>query len=105
MKKTVKQIISGLVIFGVTLAAGFVITAVSFNLFDSLTANQMKLIFAVDVLSIVAVATGAWYFFDSKKAKARRKRELEKRHFERIKQKETEMTEINKLINFTNFAA
>lgn len=105
MKKTAKQIISGVVIFGVTLAVGFVITAVSFNLFDSMTANQMRLIFAVDVLSLIAAGAGAWYFFDSKKAKARRKRELEKRHLERIQQRETEMAEINKLINFTNFAA
>ncbi len=105
MKKTVKQIISTLVISGVTLAAGFAITGISFNLFDDLTPNQMKVLFAVDVLSLAVIAVSVWYFFESKRIKARRKKELEKRHQQRIIQRENEMREINKLINFSNFAA
>ena len=46
MKKTGKKLIQSLVIWVVTLAAGFLITYVSFNLFDNLTANQLKLLFA-----------------------------------------------------------
>lgn len=100
MKKSVKQLILSIVISGVTLAAGFIITAVSFNLFDALTPNQMKILFAADVLSLSAIATGVWYFFDSKKARAKRKKEMKKRHSERIRNYEKEMAEISELINF-----
>ncbi len=105
MKKTVKQIISALVISGVTLAAGFAITGISFNLFDNLTSNQMKVLFAIDILSLAVIATSVWYFFEMKRIKARRKRLLEKRHKKRIEQFENDLKEINKLIDFSNFAA
>lgn len=105
MKKTVKQIISALVISTVTLAAGFAITGISFNLFDNLTSNQMKVLFAIDILSLAVIATSVWYFFEMKRIKARRKRLLEQRHKKRIEQFENDLKEINKLIDFSNFAA
>ena len=40
MKKTVKKIITGILITTITLAAGFGITILSFNLFDNLTDNR-----------------------------------------------------------------
>lgn len=105
MKKTVKQIISGLIITAVTLIAGFGITFLSFNLFDTLSSNQMKVLFAIDILSLSAAAAGVWYFFESKKANARRKKAFEERHKKRIEQREKEMKEINSIVNFSNFAA
>ncbi|MGN1202724.1 MAG: hypothetical protein ACI4RF_05460, partial [Eubacterium sp.] len=81
------------------------ITMISFNLFDSLSANQMKVLFAIDVLSLAAIATGVWYFFESKKAKARRRNALEKRHYERIEQIKKQTNEINNVVNYSNFAA
>lgn len=105
MKKSVKKIISGFIITAVTLIAGFGITMVSFNLFDTLTANQMKILFAIDVLSLAAAASGVWYFFESKKAEKNRKKAFEKRHNERMEQREKELKEINNLISYSDFAA
>lgn len=105
MKKTFKKFITALTIFTVTLIAGFAITGISFNLFESLTSNQMKIIFSVDILSLAIIAISVWYFFESRKIKEQRKKELEKRHQKRIIQRENELSEINKIINFSNFAA
>lgn len=67
MNKTIKKIISSIIISSITLGIGFGITMVSFNLFGTLTPNQMKLLFAVDVICLVAVV-GAFLFFSTRKA-------------------------------------
>lgn len=105
MKKSVKQIILGAIITVSTLVVGFGITMLSFHLFDTLTSNQMKILFTIDILSLAAAATGVWYFFDSKKSKAKREKEFMERHNKRIQQRQNEINDINKLINFSNFAA
>lgn len=105
MKKSVKKLFSALLITTVTLIAGFGITMLSFNLFDSLTANEMKILFTADVLLLSAAAAGVWFFSESKKCKTRRKKEFEKRRRERIEKREKNLDEINSIINFSNFAA
>lgn len=105
MKKQVKKIISGIIIMAVTLAAGFGITALSFNLFEGMSANQMKILFAADIIILALTATGVWYFSEAKSIKARKQNEFEKRRKSRISEREKELQEINKIINFSNFAA
>lgn len=105
MKKTLKQIISGVIIMGITLAAGFGISLLSFNLFKALTPNQMKLLFTFDVFLLSAAATAVWYFFDCKNAKNRRKKEFQKRRNSRIEKNQKQWQELSEIINLTNFAA
>lgn len=69
MKKSLKQFISGLIICAVTLAFGFAITAVSFNLFDTLTTGQMKTLFALDVVSLITAGGLAFFLSETKREK------------------------------------
>ncbi len=105
MKKSVKKLVWSFLITTATLIAGFAITFISFRLFDQLTANQMKILFAADILVLAAAATGVWYFYESKKAKKRRRKAFEKRHNERVAERKREIEEINKIISRTNIAA
>ncbi len=105
MKKTVKKIITGILITAITLAAGFGITILSFNLFDNLTDNQMKILFAIDVFSLSVSALGVMYFFESKKYKEQKRKAFEKRKLERIEEKDAQLRELNEIINCSNFAA
>ena len=50
MKKTLKKLFKSILITTVTLLSGFGITSISFNLFGTLTSNEMKLFLAIDVL-------------------------------------------------------
>ena len=43
MKNSIKKLLKGLFITTVTLFAGFGITALTFNLFETLTSNEMKI--------------------------------------------------------------
>lgn len=105
MKKSTKQFITGTIIFLVTAAIGFTITAISFNLFEVMTRNQMRLIFAVDVMILLAVGTISWFVYESKTAQKARKKQQSKNRQKRIEELNNENEEILKLINCTNFAA
>lgn len=104
MKKTTKEFLTLSLILLVTLVAGFGVTAVSFNLFNALTPNQMKVLFAIDVVMLCMVATGVWYFFDSKKAKAKRRVQIQKRHQAQIMSYNEEIDNISEIINLINAA-
>lgn len=105
MKKSVNKIITLALITGVTLALGFGITAISFNLFGELSVNQMRILFAVDVLSLLAVCTFTHFFLEGKKAQAKRQRELEKRHSERVRSFNDDFSQIEKIIKTDAFVA
>lgn len=105
MKKQFKQIISCITIMVVTLIAGFTITTLSLNLFDNMSTNQLRLLFLVDILLLLGCGAGAWYFFESKRMKAKKEKAFQKRRESRICRREQEMQGINEIINFTNFAA
>lgn len=84
MKKSVQKLFKGLLIATVTLLCGFGICAIFFNLFDTLTANEMKIFVALDVIILLTVG-GIFYYIDEKKAKNKiKEREFEKRHNERV---------------------
>lgn len=86
MKKSIKKLFKGLFITTVTLLSGFGICAISFNLFGTLTANEMKIFVAIDIITL-AVAAGIFYYIDERKAKAKRKeKEFQKRHLQRVEQ-------------------
>ena len=63
MKKTLKKLFKSILITTVTLLSGFGITSISFNLFGTLTANEMKLFLAIDVIILVFVG-GVFYYID-----------------------------------------
>lgn len=69
MKKSLKQFVSGLVICIATLLFGFAITALSFNLFETLTSNQMKVLFAVDIICLIMAGGLAFFLSETKKEK------------------------------------
>lgn len=84
MKKSVQKLFKGLLITTVTLLCGFVICAIFFNLFGTLTANEMKIFVALDIIILLTVG-GIFYCIDEKKAKNKiKEKEFEKRHNERI---------------------
>ena len=68
MKKSVQKLFKGLLITTVTLLCGFGICAIFFNLFGTLTANEMKIFVALDVIILLTVG-GIFYYIDEKKAK------------------------------------
>lgn len=105
MKRQIKNFIKAVLISISSLMAGIAITAVSFNLFDSLTNNQMKLLFALDVICLAVLGTIIYFIVESKKVRDRRKKEFEKRHNSRIAQRNDQMRDIFKIINQTDFAA
>lgn len=80
MHKTAKKIIASILISAATLATGFALTMVSFNLFDYLTTNQMRLLFAIDFICLIAVGGIFLYLSDNKEKKAKRRRYAEKRN-------------------------
>lgn len=105
MKKNKKQIITGIIIFTVTLIAGFGITVLSFSLFDTLSRNQMRFLFALDIILLIASGGGAYLFSEAKK-KSREKKELfEKRHNNRVAEKNEMMNGIYDIIESKNYAA
>lgn len=84
MKKSVRKLFKGLLITTVTLLCGFGICAIFFNLFGTLTANEMKIFVALDVIILLTVG-GIFYCIDEKKAKKKiKEKEFEKRHNERV---------------------
>lgn len=105
MKKSVIKLITGIIIIAITLAAGFGITMLSFNLFENLTDNQMKILFAIDVSALSLSALGVMYFFESKKHKEQKRKAFEKRRNERIEHRDAQLRELNNIINCSNFAA
>ena len=105
MKKNKKQIITGIIIFTVTLIAGFGITVLTFSLFDTLSRNQMRFLFALDIILLIASGGGVYLFSEAKK-KSREKKELfEKRHNGRVAEKNKMMSGIYDIIESKNFAA
>lgn len=100
-----KVILKSVIIFLTTLFVGFGITAFSFNLFHDLTQNQMRLLFALDVISLIAIGGGVMYFFESKKAKKRREQELQERHNKRVELRKAQYKDIDVIIAKNKFAA
>lgn len=105
MNSKSNKIIKGILIFSVTLLSGFGITALSFNLFDALTQNQMRLLFAVDILLIIAVGIIVWFIYESGKLKKKKQKEFEQRHNERVKAKSAQMKDIEIIIAKNKYAA
>ena len=73
MKKSVQKLFKGLLITTVTLFADLEFVQFSFNLFGTLTANEMKIFVALDVIILLTVG-GIFYCIDEKKAKNKKKR-------------------------------
>lgn len=105
MNKRTKQLIEGTVIFISTLVIGFIITILSFKLFDSLSQNQMRILFAVDFIMLIASAGGVMLYFESEKNKKREKKEFEKRHNKRVEERQAQLKDIESIISGRNFAA
>lgn len=105
MNKKSNKIIKGLLIFSVTLLSGFSITALSFELFDVLTQNQMRLLFAVDVLLISAIGAVVWFLFESGRLKRKKQKLFEQRHNERVMAKNAQMKDIDIIIAKNKYAA
>lgn len=105
MKNSTKKFLSGLTITIVTMATGFVITAISFNLFDVLTRNQMRLVFAIDVIILLVIGTISWFIYEKKQLKEKRKKEIELRHNRRVREINKQNQEIINIISRTNIAA
>lgn len=83
MKNSIKKLLKGLFITTVTLFAGFGITALTFNLFKTLTSNEMKIFFALDVAILLAVGT-VFFLIEDENKKKKKQQEFEKRHLERV---------------------
>lgn len=105
MKNSAKKFLSGLAITAITMATGFIITAISFNLFETLTQNQMRLVFAIDVIILLVIGTISWFIYENKQLKEKRKKETELRHIKRVREINKQNQEIINIISRTNIAA
>ncbi|MDE5984136.1 MAG: hypothetical protein K2H13_02650, partial [Eubacterium sp.] len=70
-----------------------------------MSANQMKILFAVDIIVLSLTATGVWCFFEAKSVKIKKQNAFEQRRKNRISKQKKEMQGINEIINLSNFAA
>ncbi len=104
MKKSIKKILSSILITTVTLITGFLITAVSFSLYDKLSINQMRLLFAFDIICILIIGMAAWFIYETKKSREKKRRTFEYKHRKRVADNES-FDEILNTIKSTNFAA
>lgn len=100
-----KQILKGILIFFTTLFSGFGITVISFNLFDTMTPAQMKILFTFDVLSLITIGAIVYLFNENKRLAKKKEEERAKRHNDRIAEMENEMKDFFKIIDNSNFAA
>lgn len=105
MKKSTKKIVGGILIFAVTLIVGFGITCISFNLFNNMSINQMRLVFAVDIIVLLITGACAWFIYEGKEAKKQRELEFSHRHNERLKAVEKRNNELFNLTQNGNYAA
>lgn len=105
MRKSLKQVLTGIIIFAVTAATGFIITTVSFNLFDTMSQNQMKIIFAVDVVILLFVGTISWFICESASSNKKSRKKYIKNRQKQLDELKKQNEEILNLINCTNFAA
>ncbi len=65
----------------------------------------MRLLFAIDVLLIIAVGTIVWLLFESVKLKKKKQKEFEHRHNERVKAMNAQMKDIEIIIAKNKYAA
>jgi len=105
MKKETKKIITGLIISLTTLAAGYAVTMLSFNIFGDLSVNQMRAVFAGDIIALLIAGGATYYYYENKRMKEIRKKEFEERHQQRIEKRLRENEEINRLIFQSNKVA
>lgn len=105
MRNNKKQIITGIIIFLVTLIAGFSITAISFNLFEVLTRNQMRALFAFDIISLLMVGACVLLFTQSRKSRQVKEKRLVENHNKRVERRNNELREIEIIIAKNKFAA
>lgn len=105
MKKTLKQIIEEILICIVTLAAGALISSISFNLFDTLTRSQVRVLFAIDIIILLVIGTAALLIYESKQSKKEREARFRERHSKRIENHKKRMSGIDKIISYSNYAA
>ncbi len=105
MNKTVKKIISSIAISVLTVLIGFGVTLVTFNLFDSLTTNQMRILFTLDFVCLIAVGGIFLYLSENKNVKKKKRQSFEKRQKERAEKNERETEEINKIMSNSGYAA
>lgn len=105
MNKKIKLLLEGTAIFISTLVIGFCVTAFSFNLFDALTRNQMRILFAVDIIVLMIAGSIAWGIFNSRKIRLQKEMKLQQRHNRRIENSSAKMKDIELIINENKFAA
>lgn len=105
MKKVLKQIIEEISICAVTLIVGGIISGVTFNLFDTLTRTQLRVLFAIDIISLLVIGTIALLIYEAKQSKKEREARFRERHEKRVESEEKRMQGINEIISLSNYAA
>lgn len=105
MKNSVKKIFKSIAISVVTLVVGFGITAISFNLFDNLSRNELRVLFAVDFIILFAIGGITLWSSERKATRLKKERELAKRHEARVIERAVSFAEINSLLDSFNNAA
>ncbi len=106
MKNTVKYILKLLSITLITLAVGYSVAMLSFNLFGEMTTAQLRAVFGADFFALISAGGLAYHFYESRKIKEKRHADAEKRRRQRQESFEKEFFEINSiLINSHNKVA
>jgi hypothetical protein len=100
MKKKIQSALRSFALFAVTLTSGFALTLGSFNLFESLSRNQMRLLFVADIAIILSVGAAVHFFTESRRARVKKENELRNRHEARVRIHNSQYDEVNKIIGF-----
>lgn len=105
MNKSVKKIISSIIIFAVTLGVGFALTMLSFNIFGAVSVNEMRILFCIDIAILAIIGAVAYLIYDSKQAQKRKDALLKERHNQRVRKRNSEIQSLSGIISQSNFAA
>lgn len=97
--KDIKKILGGILIAAVTAAVGLAISFISFGAFSDLSPTEMKLLFASDIAALLAVGSAAWFIYESKSSKRKRRSEFEKRRSNRVQKEEPKPAYQNRASN------
>lgn len=84
MNNLFSKIIKSIIIATVTLLCGFGITALTFNLSDTVSTNELRILFVADFLLLCVIGGAYFYAFESKSKKQKKKNEFKQRHDKRV---------------------
>ncbi len=105
MKKSFKNTLTGIIIFAVTIILGFSISYIIFDLADTLSRIQLRILLSADIITLTAIGSACWFLYESRLAKKEKEAQFKKRHSKRVERINAQTNEAKNILSTVNFAA